>query len=237
MGIWNGKCPDFEARRKQRRSWVYSGREARESGGRTSDFNMDSKAIFLALAVLAGPSASQCQSLGATPTPAKHQQREQTTFASDTNEPVQKPAEVPDEVLQILRDNLGRGVVNCIENDAGLTPQQVPASWFVASEIHLDGRGEVDLIVRPQDMIQSQSLNRCLFGAHAVPFWDIGQIGSKYELLFNALADGLRILNSRRNGYRNIQIWSLTAVTLTTSTLKFDGYQYRLSDHKKKDKP
>ncbi len=166
---------------------------------------------------------------------SRHQQQEQTTFVSDTDEPIKRPVDIPDEVLHILRENLGRGVNNCIKSDAGLTPEQVPASWFVASEIHLDGHSKADLIVRPTDLIQSQSTNRCLFGAHAVPFWVVGNTDGKYQLFINTLADGLRVLSSRTNRYRDIQIWSLTAVTLTTSTLKFDGHTYKLAKRRTKN--
>jgi hypothetical protein len=193
---------------------------------------MNSKLVSLVLILICVRGAAQSQTGAA----AKGQEPEQTVFGAEAlpgEALVKKPVEIPNGVLQILRDNLYRGTINCIKNVNGLEPQQVPASWFMASEIHLDGAGEIDLIVRPGDLMQSPSPNRWLFGAHAVPFWIVGNTGGKYELLLNTVADGLRVLDSRTNGYRDIEIGSLTAVSLTTLTLKFDGHHYQLSETKR----
>jgi len=58
----------------------------------------------------------------------RDQQREQTKFGLEW-EPgdIKKPVEVPDGALQVLRDTLGRGTVNCLRNH-GTMLERVPAS-------------------------------------------------------------------------------------------------------------
>jgi hypothetical protein len=169
--------------------------------------------------------------------PAKDQEPEQTTFGSEAapgEALIKKPVEIPDGTLQFLRDTLGRGTVNCIKNVNGLTPEQVPASWFVASRIHLDGPNEADLIVRPKDLGERPSRNRCLFGAHAVPFWVLRNRDGKYDLLLQTGGDGLQVLDSRTKGYRDIKALGLTAVSITFLTYQFDGEKYQPSKREEK---
>jgi hypothetical protein len=83
-------------------------------------------------------------------TAKKENEPEQTVFGADPQPQgfIRKPVQVPPAALQVLRDSLGRGAVNCLKHN-GITADDVPASWFVASEIHLDGPEEIDLIVQP----------------------------------------------------------------------------------------
>lgn len=126
---------------------------------------------------------------------ATNQQREQTTFGSDVipgEVSMKKPVEISQGALLVLRNT--KKVRVCIE--AGrMTPEQVPASWFMGSEIHLNGPNEVDLIVQPRDLPEKPSANRCLYGAHAGPFWVLRRMGGRYELLLETNADGLFVLN------------------------------------------
>jgi hypothetical protein len=103
--------------------------------------------------------------------PAKNQESEQTGFGAGVppgEVAIKKPVRIPDAALQVLRDGLGPGTLDCVRNMEGLSAEQVPASWFVGSEIHLNGPDETDLVVQPADMRESPSPNRCLFGA-AIP--------------------------------------------------------------------
>jgi hypothetical protein len=174
--------------------------------------------------------------LASTEYPGNNQQSEQTGFNSDEvpgQVYVKKPVRIPDGALAVLRDTLSRGTANCIQDTEGLTPEQVPASWFVGSEIHLDGPEEVDLVVLPARMTsESPSPNRCLYSAHGGPFWLLRNINRKYELLLETYADGLGILDSRTNFYRDIQTWSTTVRTTTTLLYKMDVGQYQLAEKK-----
>lgn len=173
---------------------------------------------------------------------AKDQQSEQTSFGAEAAPGevlIKKPVQVPDAALQVLRDTLVRGTLNCIKNRDGLTAEQVPASWFVGSEIHLSGPGETDLVVQPADMTRESPppYNTCLFGAHVVPFWVIRENPSgRYSLLLETYAVGLDVLDSRTNGYRDIQTEDTTAVTYTTILYQMAVAQYQLAE-KKTTKP
>jgi hypothetical protein len=80
---------------------------------------------------------------------------------------VKRPVEIPDSALQVLRDTLSRGTVNCLRS-RGTTPDQVPASWFVASAVHLNGPSEIDLIVLPNvpNVAKPGSPGGCLLPAN-----------------------------------------------------------------------
>jgi hypothetical protein len=171
--------------------------------------------------------------------PQSDQQREQTTFGFEW-EPgdIRKPVEVPDTALQVLRDTLSRGPLNCIKGK-GTTPDQVPASWFVASEIHLDGPDEVDLIVVPNGprMSKLPPAASCLLGANVGPFWVLRRVGGRYMLLLETYALRLDVLDSRTNSYRDIQTVASTAVTSTTIVYKMAVAQYQLAGKKSEPNP
>ena len=143
--------------------------------------------------------------------------------------------------LQVIRDTLSLPpVAGCLERN-GMTPEQVPASWFAASEIHLAGPEEVDLIVQPNlpkiashgpspDTAQAFS---CLLGANVGRFWVIRKNPSgRYSVLLATVALSLEVLGSRANFYRNIQTVALTAVTSTTIVYKMYVAQYQVAEKK-----
>lgn len=161
-----------------------------------------------------------------------HQPLEQTSFGAEAAPGqvlIRKPIKIPDKALQLLRDTLSRGALNCIKSE-GLEAEQVPASWFAASEIHLDGANDVALVIEPAELPPAEGSNRCILGAHAVPFWVLGNTHGRYRLLLATDADGLEILDSRTNGYRDVHTFNLTATSETILLFKFYVAQYQLSD-------
>lgn len=173
--------------------------------------------------------------------PEKDDQPEQTSFGADVGprEFMRKPIEIPVAALEVLRDTLSmdRGTVNCLKKE-DIAPEQVPASWFLASETHLDGPGEIDLIVQPNlpKIPPGGPPNvpeaRCLLGANVGPFWVLRNTRGRYGLLLETYALGLEVLDSRANGYRDIQTVSSTAVTRTTLLYKMAVAQYQLAQKK-----
>jgi hypothetical protein len=142
--------------------------------------------------------------------------REQLVFSTEQQLlPVERPVSIPEGALQALRDN--EYVRTCLSK--GQTPEEIPASWFVGSEIHLDGPDEIDLIVLPN--------NGCLLGANIGPFWVFRKTPQAYELVLDVHVHDLRVLGTRSNGYRDIRTWSATAVTRTTVLFRFDGHKYQ----------
>jgi hypothetical protein len=176
--------------------------------------------------------------------PEKNSQPEQTRFGADwvAGEVfISKPVQIPLGALQVIRDNLSLPpVAGCLERN-GMTSEQVPASWFAASEIHLAGPEEVDLIVQPDlPKIVSHEIPpetakaaNCLLGANVGRFWVMRKNPSgRYSLLLATVALGLEVLDSRANFYRNIRTGASTAVTSTTILYKMYAGQYQLAEKK-----
>src|SRR5579863_5437115 len=108
--------------------------------------NMRSNQLLLFLVVTLLVTAPMETSRGQNS--ANDQKQEQTAFEAEPDLDVMhinKPVEIPDGALQVLRD-LSRRPADCLK-DSGVTPEQVPASWFIASAVHLNGPDEVDFIV------------------------------------------------------------------------------------------
>jgi len=165
---------------------------------------------------------------------------EQTVFDAEPDSGkmlVQRPVKIPDSALQVLRDTLADGILNCLKA-RGTTPEQVPASWFLASAVRLNGPNEVDLIVLPNvpDIERSGRPvpGGCLLPANGGPFWVLGPgIGSgRYGLFLATYGHRLEVLNSRTNRYRDIQIGTMSTRGSTTAVYKFTVQQYQLAEKK-----
>jgi hypothetical protein len=134
-------------------------------------------------------------------------QPEQSDFGGEDEE-WDQPAQVPDEVLEILRR---------VKNAA---PNELPAQWLLASEIHLGPPSELDLIVMGIGGLR---------GAHSVPFWVFRRKTGGYDLVLSTGGDSLKVLNARSNGYRTIKAYNVGQAgrTLTTATYRFSGGRYQ----------
>lgn len=141
---------------------------------------------------------------------------EQSRFSA-VDENVKRPVDLPPGVVAILAKNAG--VKDVIES-LGLPPERLPLSWFLASEIHLSGRNEKDLVVVGTGAIM---------GANVTTFWIFRPRHGGFELLLDAApALELVIKDSRSHGYRDVELSAATAVTASTVLLKFDGRGYRM---------
>jgi hypothetical protein len=96
---------------------------------------------------------------------------------------------------------------------------EAPAVWFMASEIHLHDKDQVDYVVLPAD--------GCLFGTDTDPFWVFGKTAKGYDLILKTDEVGLEILKSRTNGYSDIRGISSGQVEVYTVKFKFDGQKYQ----------
>lgn len=161
---------------------------------------------------------------------ANSRRGEQTAFAADTipgEVRIKKPVDISNGALQVLR-NTERARL-CI-TAAAISTKEVLASWFVGSEIHLNGPDEVDLIVEPRDLSEKPSANRCLYGAHVMPFWVLREADGKFQLLLETDAAGLFVLDSRTKGYRDIKEVTGFIGTTGSVTFQFDGEKYQISE-------
>ena len=133
--------------------------------------------------------------------------------------------------MEVLRDTLTGGTLNCLRA-RGATPAQAPASWFLASAVHLNGPDEVDLIVLPNvaNIAAPTNPGGCLLPAHGGPFWVLGPgvASGRYRLLLATYGLRLEVLNSRTNRYGDIRVGAGT----TTLLYKFTVNQYQLAEKK-----
>jgi hypothetical protein len=160
---------------------------------------------------------------------AHHRRQEQSSFGTeeDPGEPaVTRPLPVPDAVMQTLM--LDDNVKGCLSYNP-LAPGQFLNSWFIASEIHLGGPSEIDLVIIPIPRAHEPDYG-CFHSVEGVGwFWVYRKIGDRYRLVLRAAGNGLDILKTRTNGYRNIQARSIGMAGryVTTVTFCFDGKLYR----------
>jgi len=168
---------------------------------------------------------------------ANDQKQEQTAFEAEPDLDVMhinKPVEIPDGALQVLRD-LSRRPADCLK-DSGVTPEQVPASWFIASAVHLNGPDEVDFIVLLNEpaIAHPNIPGGCMLPANGNYFWVLGPGGAsgKYRLLLESYGHGLDVLNSRTNRYKDIRIAMANLNGATSLLFKFATQQYQLADKK-----
>lgn len=165
------------------------------------------------------------------------QKQEQTAFDAEPDLDVMhisKPAEIPEGALQVLRD-LSRRPADCLK-DSSVTPEQVPASWFIASAVHLNGPNEVDLVVLLNEpaIADPKIPGGCMLPANGNYFWVLGpgSANGKYSLLLESYGHRLEVLKSRTNGYRDIQIGAVNLRGSTTALYKFTVQQYQLAAKK-----
>ena len=129
------------------------------------------------------------------------QAREQSMFAME-GVPLSQPVELPKDGLQLMRSNAF--VLGCLQE--GQSPEDIPAKWFVASEVHLRRMQETDLLVMPQETPQRPADNACLFHPYSMPFWILIKNKTGYTLALEEHVQVLRVLSSTSNGYRDIEL-------------------------------
>jgi hypothetical protein len=175
---------------------------------------------FFALLGCAGPVPSTPSGASSTPTPSpqvpqqsKARPREQTKFGVE--EEVEHPVDLPEDVLQILR----RDERNQQSLSQGQSPNDIPASWFVASQVRLNDDDLPDLIVTAADPR--------LLGANVAPFWVFRNTPQGHRLALSVSALSLEVLNTRTQRYRDIRATAATANKVLTTLFRFNGSAYR----------
>jgi len=151
--------------------------------------------------------------------------REQTGFGTEGD--FQRPIPIPAEALQSLRmsksaDDL---LQECAEQ-AGIPAAEIPASWFAASEVRLSRMSASGLVVRGE--------YACLGGAHISQFWVLVKSAAGYGIVFRGRADGLAVLPTRTNGYRDLQLVIVTQAGASVDYAKFrySKDRYQISGHR-----
>jgi|SRR5208283_976001 len=160
------------------------------------------------------------------------QQKEQSDFGIELEAvPIQRPVTLRRAALDALSKDAG--VASCLENE-GLSPNELPANWFVASEIHLDGANESDLVVLPAGRLPDTpkgeiSPNVCFLGANTAQMWVLRNTQRGFKLVLSQIGLGLSVLTTRTNGLRDIEVGAAVGGYDHSIDYKFDGGSYKIA--------
>lgn len=139
--------------------------------------------------------------------------REQSHFSAE-DESVKRPSSLRRDVLSRLASD--QYVAETLKQE-NLTADQLPTSWFLASEVHLQDAAKSDLVVMGTGP---------LLGANVTTFWVFGDTTHNLKMLLKATAHDLAIKPDRWKDYRNIEIDSITADRVSTVRFRFNGSVY-----------
>ena len=158
--------------------------------------------------------------------PARTQDNnEQTDFGVE--ETFQKPVPLLVGALQSLRMSKGpRELLSECAEEEGIQAAEIPASWFVASEIQLGKTPGSGLVVRGEDA--------CLRGAHITQFWVLAKTTAGYRVVFQGRGDGMSVLPARTNGYRDLELIIVMQAGANVDNVRFrySRGKYRASGHR-----
>jgi len=163
---------------------------------------------------------------------AQRHHDEQTDFSMETEiVPVVHPFPLSRAALNALAPD--KRVAFCLRENK-LEPQQLPANWFVASRVHLDGPDEVDLVVQPSDRLPDTpegavSANACLIGANTVQFWILRKTQEGFVLVLSEIASELEIRSSRTHRLRDVRLRAVVGGYVSNLECKFDGQAYQIA--------
>jgi hypothetical protein len=141
--------------------------------------------------------------------------------------PIERPVSLAGEALSVLAREAG--VASCLDSN-NLTPDKLPASWFVASQVHLADPNEIDFVVLPNlegDSQTSLGSAGCFLGASTGQFWILRKTPQGFRLALTVFTHSLTILSTRWNGLRDIEAVTVSVSTSTTILYRFDGDHYR----------
>lgn len=139
--------------------------------------------------------------------------REQTEFSAEA-EGVDHPVPLPGDVLKALEtDDRVRSFVEHTD-----PPVQTPSpSWFSASKVHLAGPREDDVVVLAEGGLR---------GANVIMFWVFRNSSHGYDLVLRTGGHDLHIKRHLSNGYRDIEVDSVTSMQFNSVLYRFDGTRY-----------
>ena len=188
--------------------------------------NLSTLALVVVSAVLCLPHVLTAQH-------AKPKERlEQSDFGIELEAvPIQRPVTLRRAALDALSKDAS--VASCLENE-GLSSKELPANWFVASEIHLDGANESDLVVLPGDRLPDThegeiSPNACFLGANTAQMWVLRNTQRGVKLVLSQIGLGMSVLKTRTNGLRDIKVGAAVGGYEDSIDYKFDGESYKIA--------
>ena len=145
-----------------------------------------------------------------------HHIHEQLNFSAE-DDSVHRPIDLPIGVMEILRRD---DYVLDILKDERLSTEKLPTSWFWASQVHLSGTEEEDVVV----------VGRCpICGANVSVFWIFRPTLNGFDKVLFTGALNLEIKKHRSRGYKEIETSSVTMQKVWTELWRFDGKHYQAS--------
>jgi hypothetical protein len=160
------------------------------------------------------------------------EQKEQSDFGIELEvAPIQRPVTPRRAALNALSKDAS--VASCLENE-GLSPKELPANWFVASEIHLDEANESDLVVLPGGRLPDTPKgeippNACFWGANTGQMWVLRNTQRGFKLVLSQMGLGMSVLTTRTNGLRDIEVGAVVGGYDDSIDYKFDGESYKIA--------
>ncbi len=157
---------------------------------------------------------------------------EQSEFNSeqaDAGQPIERPVNLPPSALHVLAED--ESVSGCMA-DENIAHDQLPGSWFIASEIHLDGADEIDMVVLPNLNLPRPPGDpgpiACFLGANAAWFWVLRNTSQGYQLVLSVGGHDLKVSQKRTNGLRNIVASTIQQAGKAAfiQDFEFDGRKY-----------
>lgn len=136
----------------------------------------------------------------------------QTTFELEGK--VDSPITIPAEVIAVLKSD--KRLDGCFKTEGAGVDEQ---AWFEAAEFDLNDDQRTDLIIKPK--------HACLFGANQGPFWIFQNVPDGYQKVFAADGLQLKILPSRINSFRTIEISKSVGMRALPSRFQFSKGSYR----------
>jgi hypothetical protein len=163
--------------------------------------------VLFLLVVLLFSALVEAQTSGRKP------DKEQTLFGAE-DESRERPVKLSDGVLELLRkdEQVLRYLAATQKSANELTTES-----FLASEVHLDGPTEADLIVMGDGRLR---------GANVATFWIFRKLPEGYRLVLKITTFGLTVERSRWKGLRNISIASPKAGYSVEDFFRFNGEKY-----------
>lgn len=147
---------------------------------------------------------------------------EQTSFVEDS--PLDRTVPIPQNVLGLLsqREEVKENLQEVSEAE-----RKDLAQFFSASQIHLGPADEIDLIVKG---------NEGMGGADGAWFWVVRSAYKNPVIVLWEAGNGLNVLTTRTNGYRDIWTgWNSPSEELT-ELYKFDGGSYKLAKKSRRER-
>ena len=158
--------------------------------------------MLLSFILLALTNPAQATGAGA-PCP-----NEQIHFSA-ADDRVNCPIAIPDDVAAILRSD--PDISRHLQNGT------LPATWFSATEVHLAGKTERDIIVMAAGPLRT---------ADATTFWVFRPTAQGHELILTATARDLILTHKRDGDYRIIETDSRSSTHRRTARYRFEGRHY-----------